>query len=495
MNQIEKWIIRELGKCFEEDIDFDKCIQSISWQPQSPYDIYTIAIRVSKKNIGKPDVSRSNVIEKAVVIGNYINCIINSYDLMNCICSSIKMDECAFGIITFQASEKIAVEHTSLTTAYPINMSTFRVSIIGDALNRYYKKHGAVVETHYLVPDTAQNIPLILKKYTMEEILTAKGKSDHVTGMFFCLALNKIAKFDHIHKINKMFGLVKETSEYYIKDYNYLEYTLSQDDIDKLCQFCLEGHLDTLSNAGITIDCFDYESEQFDPQLANYLVDSKSYLLNNISYYAKLIEKYDKVYSVLNFRQEPVIKEARNYFNVANKKKIVPIYCQDIVESEGKECDSIRKGRFHSIDDVIFSICNRYNVSECVAISSLKLLVLSKELNDAIDYSFETNDTIEYYIKLMQKYMQMDSLSIKDDQLDENDVKLLKMAMLSYSKFNLNKSRYIHNTNEFRTRTIVTYCIQMIETVYDAERINSDVLNAALQIVKNGFELLGIVDL
>jgi len=249
-NPFDDWLIEELRVRYSIET---QDVQAIIWFPVAPFEQYTCAIRFCKR-ITINDFSADDFVEELSCVGNYLNLILNNRKLVNKVKDVVSEAGDRYGFSMKCSDLKIAIEHTSLTPVYPINISTFRSSVIGNALTNYYRKFGADVNVHYLVADTARNIELVLNSCTDLGVHQYSGKADHICGALFCEALKKIGKFGNTGHITRMFPKFK-------KDENG---SVAQpfNDVRTYCEICLSGHIATLADAGIRIDTFDYQDRR-----------------------------------------------------------------------------------------------------------------------------------------------------------------------------------------------------------------------------------------
>lgn len=488
MNEINEWLISRISKLF---IEFnDKDIQTISWFPKVPFDIYTCAIRLRIK-IDFPPKDENDL--KVVCIGNYINILISDNTLVNRVIDIVKKNK-KFGI-AHNFCDDFIIEHTSLTPVYPINMATFRSSVLGNALNHYFKAHGALTHVHYLVSDRARNVELVVN-YVNNNLLPKKGKIDHAYGWAYCMALHHIEKFNKIDSLNNMFPK-------YLDKSNCAQVEDNACTIQDYCDRCIEGHINTLKAAKIFIDVLDYESDaivhlvtNFNDFVESIKSENSSYLLSNIAYYLQLTSQKHIVYSVISTRQQNVIEKSISLLAHISYTNIIPIYFNDVTSSlEYEDIDIINKGIFHSVDGYIDEVCKRFNVSIDEGYSALKLMFLSVNLSEKLIVDYETYSDIKKYIDILYKINNAEKFVSSDKEIMKTDVLLAKKIIISYNIYSCGNRDKIRQSKDFSCHQIVNYIISLSNELFDScTRVNKDLLECVLLIINNGLELLGIIN-
>lgn len=487
MNEIDEWIISKINKLIKFDA---QNIQTVSWFPKAPFDIYTCAIRLGTKMDFSPKEDNDL---KVVCIGNYINILISDNILVNQIIDIVKKNK-MFGA-TCNCYYDVVIEHTSLTPVYPINMATFRSSVIGNALAHYYETHGAFTHVHYLVSDKARNVELVVN-YINNNSLPMKGKIDHAYAWAYCMALHQIGKFNKIDELRNMFPK-------YLDDGQHVQVKDDICTIRNYCDRCIKGHINTLEAAKIFIDDLDYESDAIVYLINNFndfveAINSRnsSYLLSNIAYYLKLSCQKHIVYSVVSSRQQNIIEKSIELLDRIYDANIIPIYFNDVTSvSEYENVDVIRKGIFHSVDGYIDEVCKRFNVSVGEGYSALKLMFLSVNLSEKLVIDYETYSDIKKYIDILYKINHAEEFVLTDNKIMKTDVLLAKMLIISDNVYSCGNRDKIRKSKDFSCHQIVNYIISLASDVFDSYiRINKSLLECVLLIINNGLELLGVIN-
>lgn len=421
-------------------------VQSFTLNPPVPYDTYDCSVRVRSRNLIFCKEINGVVIASYTVIGNYINIMLDRKVFVDMIANYFTKKEYLSGFKAFY-DQKWAVEHTSITPVYPINIATFRSSVIGDSIKRLIEVFGGVASSHFFVEDMARQIELLEEGIYLSGIdvdcLEPNEKIDHLFGRIFTTAyVQRKPSSRAVQTLKKMFPLSR-TVKMNRTDPPIIENTLQR---KELCQLFLKGVTKTLSKANILIDSFDYESECMSDFEAtdfnNYEVvqailsgSSKiPYYLRNCAYFINMGKKYDKFITVISDRQRSVITDTFDALTCPRKLQAVFFGDVLITDSNGQNTlDSIKEGVFHSVDSYIDSMSIKCRVSKAHLTKALKLKILSSKLyqgcyincNEHKQYSREI-ELIKYGEELEQKNEKEISNSDLTNLSDEKVWRLVK---------------------------------------------------------------------
>lgn len=509
MNYFDKWIAEELLRI--RVINTLENIQMVSWFPSVPYDGYSCAVRF-KTNIFNNQIVENSIFDKIDIINNYINVSINDEILSNKVSSYVIKQADGYGITNIDCvyNEAVAVEHTSQTPSYPINLATFRGSVIGNVLVSMLRKYKIPVSAHYLVADTSRNIDIILEHYSIDEIFSwrKEAKEDHLCGVLFCNALSRIVKLKQELKVCEMFPCVNKNLFVAIER-DTIKEKYSKDDIKQYCEFCIQGHRETLENAHIGIDLYDYETKAIKDVDYNFFVDSEtarrnlseekiSYLWVNCAYYSYLAKKYSTIISVVNNRQEQKINEV-----LSNLKKDIqfrPLFYGDVKISENNitMVDSIKNGCFHSVDEYVREASEVISVDRKTICDALKLLLLSKRFSQPISLDVRLFSDLKKYVEIVIFIRsQIDNMK-KTNDVSSNDAVLARYLIMAFSIFTINniyapQSSSIRNLNIHKIVAYIEMIVAYMREKYSQSLlINKNIAIACKQVLENAFSILGI---
>jgi hypothetical protein len=258
-------------------------------------------------------------------------------------------------------SLRIAVEHTSLVPVYPLNLATFRSSVLGEWLCRSLELLGHSVHPHHWVQDTARQLELV------ERTLGPRGsaKADHVVGFQFTCALHRAGPLasDVGEEARHMFPLSRPTSGI------SASMGLGEDLVAEVCA----AWDATFVASGVASPRFDIDSRVLGQMADGVLHDvreairrsdanmtpreagsSASYLDRNVLYYRHLLDDHDRVFSVVSERQRSLAESAKAaaLHLTGRTEDSLEIRTFGDVLVDGA-LDSIRDLRFHSVDQIL----------------------------------------------------------------------------------------------------------------------------------------------
>lgn len=397
-------------------ISDNHCVQSITFFPPAPYSQYDCSVRVSQCGFLKDDIvlSDGGLIEAYFVIGNYINIVFNVERLINKLYNYVINRKCKYG---FENNEytgaNVAIEHTSITPVYPINLATFRSSAVGEALKNLMLFWGANVNTHFFVEDLARQIDLLEYGFHKTNInldqLEKNEKIDHLLGKIFVLAYLESHPYSPaVERLDEMFPFSRSTALDSIPPKDYHE-----NDKEYLCNKCMDGIKQTLEDTGIEIDSFDLEStftsgiilEAFkEPLIIQDLLQNSNripYYLRNCAYFSKMAGQYNQLFTVISDRQRATITDT---LDALVNNNIHAVFFGDVLVSDDDETnvlDSIKEGTFHSVDQYLTVMTKLYCVSKDVIIDALKYKILSTKLLKGCFIDDSNIDQYNDYFRMM----------------------------------------------------------------------------------------------
>lgn len=376
-----------------------ECVQSISFAPPAPYDQYDCSVRINDRNLISDSASFAfELISECCTVGNYINLQLNWTNLVDKLTSYItETDKEPYGYFESKFNGKnISVEHTSITPVYPINLATFRSSVIGEALKNMFEFLGAKVQTHFFVEDLARQIELLNRGVEATQVdldsLPVGDKVDHLIGKLFAATYSKCKNNTLVmNRLSAMFPYAGDVCFEKEIDNSSL---LDNDKRKYLCEKCLIGHKETLQYTGIAIDSYDYESEfayDFDevalkePGVLRTLIahsEKIPYYLRNCAYFAGMKLGCDEFYTIISDRQRAAINDTLDA--LSSTEGINVVFFGDVLVSDDDEknaLDSIKEGAFHSVDQYIETMAKSYNRSRDCIVKALKFKLLSTRLS------------------------------------------------------------------------------------------------------------------
>lgn len=298
--------------------------------------------RSAADSIGKR-IARSNLIDEIRIDQNYVNIYLND-NFLN------ELDETVFpgnGL-------KITIEHTSLTPCYPLNLATVRSSLVAEQLRKLLLACGCQVSTRMWIEEYARQCSALRFPKTVSS-LESIGKADHFAGYTFARHIG----VDDVSN-SRMYG-----------DYSAIDFSSTRAPTDSDMQEIVSAQLQTLTNIEINDVILDWESyikkwvlsQRSDNDLIREFQNSinlgarPSYLMRSTAYYLYLMQAHDITISVVPIKQLGLMNTARKLIPqhiTSNKLGDLKVLCYGAV-SHNNELDSVRSGRFHSVDDLISS--------------------------------------------------------------------------------------------------------------------------------------------
>lgn len=455
-----------------------KEVQTVKFSLPRQYKGFDCAIRLSDANnvsIGEKKLL-PNFIKDYTKIGNYINFVFDNikfsrwcWEIIDCILSN-----------NHQLQEgKIVVEHTSLTPAYPINVATFRGSVIGDALVRGFRHINKSVTADYFVEDTARQLDWIPILFDEGKLASLGSKIDHCYGRYFAEQCKKNKNIElTLDEIKSMFPY---------GDYNHDNPCLSKtSDKQQVGNCCLKGNLETLSKAGIKFDSFHYES----CIIGNDKKDI-SYIEKNAEFYKSLISVSNSVYTVVPRDQSVKIVEAIRYYNLS--KIIKPICFGKVLFTENgqQKTDKISQGRFHSIDAFVNELGEYYHISRNAAFNSIKILLLKENYLENVVFHSLGDEQYQYYLKLNARLKEIHEWinHETDERFGDEIYSLSKKSLIAYNKYTKD---ILDNAKFDSWIDCLSSIVDCFVRCKEKGQFDQSIMNSAFSFLKWGYAIVGI---
>ncbi len=255
---------------------------------------------IAQEIVKAVDISDFPLIESVYAAGaGYVNFRVCSAVFSLLTIKSARTLDHEYGYVKASLPQNILLEHTSVNPIHPIHIGQARNPILGDALARILKEHGHNVSRHYYVDDVGRQSAVIAYGYLKLGKPNPKGKPDRFIGGVYAVTscimevqrLKKaveFASFEEMTKIKKDLDhwtlISADMEKKYPKLFSQLHKAISKDrdpekQVSKLirgyeageeepkqllrevCELCLRGFRETLSNLGIFIDSWDWESD------------------------------------------------------------------------------------------------------------------------------------------------------------------------------------------------------------------------------------------
>ena len=222
------------------------------------------ALRKAPKDIAEELASKiqpSGLIASVSALNGYLNFRMNGAKLINGTLNDVLTMTDRYGSCP-PRNMRVNVEHTSTNPTGPIHVGRARNPIIGDTLARCIDMCGYDVTTEYYVNDVGKQVVILtwgvnnLSKEAVEEDIRSRGaeddrdKTDHKLVAYYRLA-NRMMEEDP--KVQEEIGSMLRKFEAGDAE------TIST--VRKTAEVMLNGLKETLSNIGVTLDTYTWESK------------------------------------------------------------------------------------------------------------------------------------------------------------------------------------------------------------------------------------------
>lgn len=258
---------------------------------------------LAKQIVSSIDVKDFPLMSAAKFAGTgYINFYANFAELSKITIDSTLALNDAYGHVQTEKPKNVIVEHTSANPISPINIGKARNPILGDALARILAARGHAVFRHFYIDDVGRQTAVVAYGYKKLGRPSLKEKPDHEIGLIYTLTscIIEIIRLKlALEKQRNVSTETKQKLQMQLEDWSSIAAELkgkhprlftellekiSEDKdtenlINKLnqayeageeeakglvrevCQLSLDGIKETLTNAEIFFDSWDWESE------------------------------------------------------------------------------------------------------------------------------------------------------------------------------------------------------------------------------------------
>lgn len=392
-------------------------VQEVRFRPRFGGDV---AIRVRRDVRQRPRPSARDSMPAGVrdiaVSGSYLNLTFETGYLKQR-ALKILLNDPSLGLCPASAtSPSLAVEHTSMTPVYPINVATYRGTVLGDALARLYSLAGATVTRCFWVDDQARQVKLVaealrLSNTNLASLARSDDKPDHVVGRVFASALYR-SRRSNLYRVasgyDAMFPHARVLPEVQaFNTSNETHSTTTDSDLD-ISRYCVGGFAATLRATDVPIDHFDYTTELRAHQQVDLLlrgatgvsgsdasVRDSPYYVDNVRYYIAQLLRFDSVISVVSHRQRQLLVRAghtarRIADGAGLQSKLLQVFFGEVL-TEPHGLDRVANGVFTSVDDYVDRSAARLNLKTELAACGLKLALLRHRTLSTVRLSRDLN--------------------------------------------------------------------------------------------------------
>ncbi len=259
---------------------------------------------LAKRLVDNFDKKKFSLIEQIIPAGSgYINFHVDFAEFSGLTIDSARHFDKEYGLTKTDNPLEIIVEHTSANPLSPIHIGQARNPILGDTIARILKGRGHNVYCHYYVDDVGRQSAVVAYGYEKLGKPKPDVKPDHFIGRIYavtsCLVeisklkrelkyAKEISSYEEIKKINReLDDWMAVAVELEDKNPHLFELLLDEINEDQdpgeminelnrayeaedehvkqiireVSEMCLEGFRETLSQAGVFYDSWDWESE------------------------------------------------------------------------------------------------------------------------------------------------------------------------------------------------------------------------------------------
>jgi arginyl-tRNA synthetase len=381
--------------------------------------------------------------------GGYINFRASLEKFASLTLESARSLDAEYGYVKTSEPQKILLEHTSVNPVHPIHIGQARNPMLGDALARILMKRGHNVSRHYYVDDVGRQSAVIAYGYLKLGKPKPKGKPDRFIGGVYAVTscimevqrLKKAVDSADAEEVSKLqreldewTSISAEMEKRFPKLFSQLFEAISKDSdpeeqvsklirgyeagdeepkklLREVCELCLSGFRETLSNIEICIDVWDWESDliwsgdvnrvidalkktpyvfeengvlEFDAEKVAHDLDLKNvlgisddheltpltlvradgtslYTTRDIAYHLRKFEKAERVVNVIGMEQtlpQLQLKLALSALGHTDYIKKLTHFAYSLVRLPGYRMSS-RRGRYITLDEVMTGAADR----------------------------------------------------------------------------------------------------------------------------------------
>lgn len=366
------------------------------------------------------NAAEEGLIKRAEVLGNVCNVWLNYAETMTLLKDVAANPSTRIPTMPQPKGALCVVEHTSLTPVYPINLATFRGTVIGNATKRFLQEQGLDIEAHYWVEDLARQYQVLLTAIenlgiNSSDVMEALGKPDHEIGYMYTSTILAVKK-PHLNTpgvLSSMFP--SAVTQFFVRncmrfgDYHWRS-SHYEEVWPRVRNHCLLGIQATLAAAGIEIDRFDIETESI--SYSDWDEEhSINYETRNLMYFSKLLGDADRVISIvpLGVMNSPtpessvaagILRKLKGELRAEEKTvEFYPYGPVRILSTDGSSYyDQVSSGTYTSVDGYVENYAAHSQLDPKDVVNAIKLFFLAPE-NNSMEISLQTdlNAQLEYF--------------------------------------------------------------------------------------------------
>ncbi len=378
-------------------------------------------------NLLTSSLEKLNLVEKVVVVGNYVNIFINYTVFSAQVLNTITSYDSRYGFIEDHVRKRVIVEYVSANPVHPLHLGSGRNAVLGDFLYRLNKFLGNEVQRRYYVNDVGLQAAFLAYGYYKLGFpdIPPSMKPDHYLGLVYAATttiidvlklrkslkeaeasgdLNKASELRS--EIDSLMSDLGRLAEVIPNEVNVLaEKIASEEDpelevlkilrgyergepeylfVRRVCSRVIDGIKETLERMNTGIDVWDWESDLVWEGRVDEVLEKAS----SSSYFG-----FHKGAPALFFKNLLSTEELRKRLRIPEVLEVPPLILR---RSDGTTlyttrdiAYTLKKFREFSADEVINVIAIEQTLSQAQLRLALYALGYEKEAENLIHYSYE----------------------------------------------------------------------------------------------------------
>ncbi len=234
----------------------------------------------------------------------YVNFRADYRQLANLTLGKVLGEGSQYGLLKTDRPRRIIVEHTSANPARPIHIGTAKNSVFGDTLARLLRARGHNTQTRFYIDDTGRQVAIMAYGYQLLGQPQPEGKPDHFIGRIYSITSTLVELGEQKKRLallkktggsdldiiavtkalDEWVGVAADLQAKHQFEFNKLSELVSKDPdpngsvsemvrkyekgdmetrvlVRRVTQMVMMGHEETLREANIFYDEWDWESE------------------------------------------------------------------------------------------------------------------------------------------------------------------------------------------------------------------------------------------
>lgn len=372
-------------------------------------------------------LEKLNLVEKVVVVGNYVNIFINYAVFSAQVLNTITSYDSRYGLIEDHVRKRVIVEYVSANPVHPLHLGSGRNAVLGDFLYRLNRFLGNEVQRRYYVNDVGLQAAFLAYGYYKLGFpdIPPGMKPDHYLGLIYAATttiidvlklrkslkeaeasgdLNKASELRS--EIDSLMSDLGRLAEVIPNEVNVLaEKIASEEDpelevlkilrgyergepeyffVRRVCSRVIDGIKETLERMNTGIDVWDWESDLVWEGRVDEVLEKAS----SSSYFG-----FHKGAPALFFKDLLSTEELRKRLRIPEVLEVPPLILR---RSDGTTlyttrdiAYTLKKFREFSADEVINVIAIEQTLSQAQLRLALYALGYEREAENLIHYSYE----------------------------------------------------------------------------------------------------------